>query len=59
MVGFHRVLKAQNPRGVPHRASSGSATARALQSAELQMLHNPLYAHPFYWAGFIVMGDAN
>jgi len=59
MVGFHRALETQNRRGVPQRAYPGSATARALQSAELQMLHNPRYAHPFYWAGFVVMGDPN
>jgi CHAT domain-containing protein/tetratricopeptide (TPR) repeat protein len=52
MLAFHRRLKAE--RRKPGFAFS---TARALQRAELQLLHSPQYSHPFYWAGFIVMGD--
>jgi CHAT domain-containing protein len=53
MLAFHRNLKSE-------RTNSGSAisTAKALQRAELQLLHTPPYSHPFYWAGFIAMGDA-
>jgi len=53
MLAFHRNLKIEHTSG-----SSSVSTARALQRAELQLLHTPRYAHPFYWAGFIVMGDA-
>jgi CHAT domain-containing protein len=53
MLAFHRNLKIERTNG-----SSPISTARALQRAELQLLHTPRYAHPFYWAGFIVMGDA-
>jgi CHAT domain-containing protein len=52
MLAFHRARKAADDHG-----NSGFRTARALQRAELQLLRNPRYSHPFYWAGFIVMGD--
>jgi CHAT domain-containing protein/Tfp pilus assembly protein PilF len=52
MLAFHRTLKARDAQSSPP-----FATARALQHAELQLLHDSQYAHPFYWAGFVVMGD--
>ena len=52
MLAFHRALRSDNPSGV-----SAFAIARALQRAELQLLRTQQYAHPFYWAGFIVLGD--
>jgi CHAT domain-containing protein len=53
MLAFHRSLKNGHTN-----SGSKTSTARALQSAELQLLHTPQYSHPFYWAGFIAMGDA-
>ena len=49
MVEFHRLL------------ASGKATGRfpvaaALRQSALQMLNRPVYRHPFYWAGFVVIG---
>jgi CHAT domain-containing protein len=35
----------------------GTGRAEALRSAKLHMLHQPLYAHPYYWAAFIPAGD--
>jgi CHAT domain-containing protein/Tfp pilus assembly protein PilF len=52
MLAFHRNLNVERTN-----SSSTSSTARALQRAELQLLHTPRYSHPFYWAGFVVMGD--
>ena len=52
MLAFHRTLKAGDAQSSPP-----FATARALQHAELQLLHDSQYSHPFYWAGFVVMGD--
>jgi CHAT domain-containing protein/predicted negative regulator of RcsB-dependent stress response len=31
--------------------------AKALQQAELKLMADPAYRHPFYWAGFVVVGD--
>ena len=52
MLAFHRARKAAAEQG-----PSPFRTAQALQRAELQLLRNPRYSHPFYWAGFVVMGD--
>ena len=30
--------------------------ARAIQMAQLAVLRDPLTAHPFYWAAFILIG---
>ena len=52
MLAFHRTLMAGE-----NRANPAFATARALQRAEVQLLHSQQYAHPFYWAGFVVVGN--
>ena len=52
MVSFHQKLKTGTNHSGPQ-----FATAKALQEAQLELLHNPQYAHPFYWAGFVVVGD--
>jgi len=36
---------------------TGLSKARALQAASVQMLHSHNYAHPFYWAGYIIVGN--
>jgi CHAT domain-containing protein/Tfp pilus assembly protein PilF len=46
LVGFHRQLAAK--RG---------AKATQLREASLALLRIPRYAHPYYWAGFILVGD--
>jgi CHAT domain-containing protein len=52
MLAFHRTLANGDKQiGFPFR------TARALQLAELQLLHSQQYTHPFYWAGFVLVGD--
>jgi CHAT domain-containing protein/tetratricopeptide (TPR) repeat protein len=33
------------------------AKTKALQKAQLSMIKNEQYAHPFYWAPFILLGD--
>jgi CHAT domain-containing protein len=45
MIEFHRRLLA------------GATKAAALQGAKLALMRDPRYAHPFYWAPFIVVGD--
>lgn len=54
MLAFHRALRAADVQ-----PGSPFATAKALQRAEAQLLHNQHYSHPFYWAGFVVVGDPN
>jgi CHAT domain-containing protein len=54
MVNFHRGLRYH--AGLP----VGSAPkARALQQAALQVMRSAKYRHPFYWAGFVLIGDGS
>jgi CHAT domain-containing protein len=46
MTGFHRRL-----------AGAGGGKAEHLRQASLEVLRTPRYAHPFYWAGFVLVGD--
>lgn len=45
MVEFYRQLLAGQSKGA------------ALRAAQLKVMKNPQYKHPFYWAPFILMGD--
>ena len=49
MLDFHRSLRAmsRNP----------AAKAEALRMAALKVMKNPETSHPFYWAGFVLVGD--
>jgi CHAT domain-containing protein/tetratricopeptide (TPR) repeat protein len=52
MVDFHRSLAAGA------RVSKGRGRpAQALRSAALKLMKSDRYGHPFYWAGFNVVGD--
>jgi CHAT domain-containing protein len=33
--------------------------AEALRQAALRLMKNPATNHPFYWAGFVLVGDGN
>ena len=48
MIAFHRAWNA---------GQQGASKARALQLASLQLLRNGDTSHPFYWAGFVLVGD--
>ncbi|HEY3025466.1 MAG TPA: CHAT domain-containing tetratricopeptide repeat protein [Pyrinomonadaceae bacterium] len=52
MLNFHRNLKA--PRGGSQYAMT---KAEALRQAQLKLLRTKQYQHPFFWAGFVVVGD--
>jgi len=54
MLEFHRNLKSRSQTSGPPMSK-----ARALQMAELKMLTSKSYQHPFYWAGFVMVGDGN
>jgi CHAT domain-containing protein len=45
MVEFHRRLR------------QGLSPAAALQQAQLALRRDPRFAHPFYWAPFVVIGE--
>ncbi|HEX7294472.1 MAG TPA: CHAT domain-containing protein, partial [Pyrinomonadaceae bacterium] len=52
MVEFHRNLQSKTRK-------SNLSKAQALQKAALTMLANKNFRHPFYWAGFILVGDGS
>lgn len=41
------------------KQTGGAEKAEALRQAELKLRRNPLTAHPFYWAGFVLIGEAS
>ncbi|MBT9582984.1 CHAT domain-containing protein [bacterium] len=45
MVDFYAALK------------KNQSLARALQQAEIKLLKEPRFCHPFYWAPFELIGD--
>jgi CHAT domain-containing protein len=49
MINFHKRLKLQ----------TGSTTADALRQAALEVMKDPCYRHPFFWAGFVMIGDGS
>lgn len=58
MLQFHRRLHAS----LVHTRSTGAVSlntskAEALRQASLALLRSDKYSHPFYWAGFVMIGD--
>ena len=51
MVDFHRHLKSEL------RLKSKPSEAEALRQAVVKLQADERYRHPFYWAGFVVVGD--
>ncbi|HXI93630.1 MAG TPA: CHAT domain-containing protein [Blastocatellia bacterium] len=52
MVDFHRSLISQ-----PGTGKAKSTKTDALRQAALKLMKNPETRHPFYWAGFVLVGD--
>jgi CHAT domain-containing protein len=46
MAQFYRALK-----------TPGMSKAEALRQAQLSLLRNPKYQHPFYWSAFVLVGN--
>ena len=52
MIAFHRRLTKY------HSGSKAKETrAESLRQAALELLRSDRYRHPFYWAGFVMVGD--
>jgi CHAT domain-containing protein len=52
MLSFHHQLKS------PSGARQAQMTkAEALRQAALALMKKPKTHHPFYWAGFVLVGD--
>lgn len=49
MQEFHRNLQSQERK----------TKAESLRAAELKLLQNPKYRHPFFWASFSLIGEGN
>jgi CHAT domain-containing protein/Tfp pilus assembly protein PilF len=54
MLEFHKKFKTRYGGKQP-----AVSTAEAMRQAALKLMKNPEYAHPFYWGGFVVVGDGN
>jgi CHAT domain-containing protein len=50
MLAFHRDLRARNGSKAPGKAA-------AFRAAALARLQTAAYRHPYYWAGFVLIGD--
>jgi len=50
MMNFYQALKSDQNR-------SNAPRARAVQSAALKTMKDTRYQHPFYWAGFVLIGS--
>jgi CHAT domain-containing protein len=51
MINFHRQMKALSA------AARARVMAEAWRQAALKLMKNPATSHPFYWAGFVLVGD--
>jgi CHAT domain-containing protein len=50
MIDFHRNLQSE-------RGSSQASAAEALRRAAINLMADPKYRHPFFWSGFVVVGN--
>lgn len=52
MINFHRQLRNQIP-------TDETSKANALRQAALELMKEPRYRHPFFWAAFVMIGNGN
>jgi CHAT domain-containing protein len=50
MVDFHRILRGKDKKTMVSKAE-------ALRQAALKLMADPKYRHPFFWSGFVVVGN--
>ncbi|HZS44850.1 MAG TPA: CHAT domain-containing tetratricopeptide repeat protein [Blastocatellia bacterium] len=53
MQEFHRRLNSHN------QTEKALSKSEAMREASLKLLRDRRYSNPFYWAGFVLMGDGN
>ncbi len=56
MLSFYRKLLTDSATS---RRAGAVTKAEALRQASLSLLSNDKYSHPFYWAGFVIIGDGD
>jgi CHAT domain-containing protein len=49
MLGFYRLIQSK---------AKPNNKAEALRQSSLKLLKTEKYAHPFYWAGFVIIGNS-
>lgn len=54
MVEFHKRFKTQFDK-----SRSATSTAESLREAALKLMRDKEYRHPFFWGGFVVVGDGS
>jgi CHAT domain-containing protein/tetratricopeptide (TPR) repeat protein len=59
MLSFYRKLLTDAARPATSGRAGTTTKAEALRQASLSLLSNDKYSHPFYWAGFVVIGDGD
>lgn len=52
MIEFHKQLRAEASTATQNKAT-------ALQQAALSLMKDPRYRHPYFWAGFVMIGKAS
>jgi CHAT domain-containing protein len=52
MIDFHKRLRAEGSRPALNNAS-------ALQQSALNLMKDPRYRHPYFWAGFVMIGKTS
>jgi CHAT domain-containing protein len=50
MIDFHRNLQSAKGPSQPR-------AAEALRRAAIKLMADPKYRHPFFWSGFVVVGN--
>jgi CHAT domain-containing protein len=52
MIDFHRNLQSE-------KGPSPTSAAEALRRAAIKLMADPKYRHPFFWSGFVVVGNGS
>lgn len=59
MLNFYSHLRSSSGGNASGNQFKPETKAEALRQASLSLLRSERYSHPFYWAGFVIVGDGN